>query len=491
MGETFNFEHAFILKEDKGNLVVVASTHPAFATTVWQTREFLRRIMTGRSQAVFDINHIPEWLDQLPEIRALATSALYVPLRPQPNAAILVCTHSERSFFTSQHQTLAQRFAPLVAGALQKAELYTALKAERDTLETRVMKRTAELQHERDFGLLVMESMGEGLTITDAEGRLEYVNPAYARILGRTPEEIIGHSPREFTHPQDLEKLDTAWDLRHHGESSTYETRLLSKDTSETEVIVSAVPRYQAGAFAGSIVVTTNVSERAHLERMKTDFINRASHELRTPLATAILMADLLEGGGTEAEQKQFLTVLKNELDRQRLLLNDLLIAGRIESGRIAFNLTPTDIPSLVEEAIASVKPQAEAKKVLIEFQSEPALQMAHSDRQSLVQVLLNLLSNAIKFSHPENSVNIRACNSENGILILVEDHGIGIPTQDLPHIASRFYRAQNATANEIQGTGIGLYIVNGIMKGLRGWMKIESVENKGTTIHVWVPAHK
>ncbi len=113
---------------------------------------------------------------------------------------------------------------------------------------------------------------------------------------------------------------------------------------------------------------------------------------------------------------------------------------------------------------------------------------MANTDRQALLQVLLNLLSNAIKFSRPNNTIEITARKVENSLLIAVQDHGIGIPAQDLPHISSRFFRAQNATQMEIQGSGIGLYIIKEIMEAIGGQMKIDSVENEGTTVTVSIP---
>jgi len=236
------------------------------------------------------------------------------------------------------------------------------------------------------------------------------------------------------------------------------------------------------------IIVSHDISERARLEQMKTDFINRASHELRTPLTTAILMADLLEGDNTEQERRQFIDILKQELKRQRFLLNDLLVAGRIESKRFQVHLSEVEIPPVIEEAISSVKPQADARQLEIQTHAEDSLPLANTDRQALLQVLLNLLSNAIKFSTPNNTIEIHARRAGDSLLIAVKDHGVGIPAQDLPHIASRFFRAQNATELEIPGTGIGMYIIREILDALGGRMEIESVEKQGTTVSIFLP---
>jgi signal transduction histidine kinase len=220
---------------------------------------------------------------------------------------------------------------------------------------------------------------------------------------------------------------------------------------------------------------------------MKSDFINRASHELRTPLATAILMAELLESG-TEQEKRQFLTTLKEQLNRQRLLLNDLLVAGRIENKRFEVHLSPTHILPVIEESIAGVKLLADARQINIQLKTLATLPLVNTERQSVIQVMLNLLSNAIKFSSAQSSVLVEVSRDESFVEIAVKDSGIGIPAEDLPYIATRFYRSKNATQMEIQGTGIGLYIVDEIMRSLHGRMKIDSVENQGTTVTIYLP---
>jgi signal transduction histidine kinase len=195
-----------------------------------------------------------------------------------------------------------------------------------------------------------------------------------------------------------------------------------------------------------------------------------------------------LEGGGTEQEQKQFITILKQELKRQRLLLDDLLVAGRIENKRFQVHLSLMDITPIIEDAISSVKPQANTRQIVIQFNPTEPLPMINTDGQALLQVLLNMLSNAVKFSHLKSTIEIITRKTESSIMIAVQDHGIGIPAQDLPHISGRFFRAQNATKMEIPGTGIGLYIIKEIMEALNGYMEIESVEDQGTTTTVYLP---
>ncbi len=382
-------------------------------------------------------------------------------------------------------------------GRPNQLEVNTTLRSE-DEINTLVRTFNyliTSLQHsqdnikaERDFAILVMDSMGQGLTITNADGQYEYVNPAFSSMLGIPSEQLLGRRFFDFTHPDDLEKNVQAWEQRQTGTSASFELRLLASDGSSVHVLISSVPRFQNGAFIGSIAVITNISQRAFLEQMKTDFINRASHELRTPLTTAILMADLLGDHLPIDESDQYLGILKHELDRQRLLLNDLLVVGRLESRKYEVHLAPTRFDEVMDECIASVAPQAEDRGMIIDSTLAPDLPSLLTDRQGLLQIFINLLSNAVKFSKPGGKIIVTVSKKENFIVSAIQDNGIGIPARDLPHITSRFFRAKNATEMEIPGTGIGLFIVQEILEALGGKLEIGSIENNGTTITVSLP---
>ncbi|HQX01517.1 MAG TPA: PAS domain S-box protein, partial [Anaerolineales bacterium] len=220
--------------------------------------------------------------------------------------SIIIDRLHEMEMGIAHHMQGGQPSALMIKESFGREDEINTLAQTYNYLITSLQDSQKKLQTERDFALLVMESMREGLTITNIDEQFEYVNPAFAQFLGLSPDQIIGLSPNDVTHPDDVEKNSEEKELRKKGKSSSYETRLLAKDGSEINVLISSVPRFQEGKFSGSIAVITNISQRARLEQMKTDFINRASHELRTPLTTAILMADLLDSGSDE-EKKQHL----------------------------------------------------------------------------------------------------------------------------------------------------------------------------------------
>lgn len=237
-----------------------------------------------------------------------------------------------------------------------------------------------------------------------------------------------------------------------------------------------------------ALVVIRDITEQAELSEMKSDFINRASHELRTPLASAILMAELIQEGGTRGELDEYVYTLRSELNRQKILIDRLLIAGRLESGMMTLQHVPMDLIPVLEESIMAVKPIATKRKILLDLKAEHSPILILGDKSGLQQVFINLINNAAKFSPDGSSVTIDVSQSTAEVYVSIADHGLGIPPEAIQHLFERFYRAKNVTIAEIPGSGIGLYIVKSILDGLGGDICVQSEQHKGTTFTVTLP---
>lgn len=234
-----------------------------------------------------------------------------------------------------------------------------------------------------------------------------------------------------------------------------------------------------------ALIVIRDITEQAKLNQMKSDFINRASHELRTPLTAAILMTELIQEGGTPEELDEYWHTLKSELNRQKILIDRLLIAGRLESGMMKLEIVPMDLIPVLEESIRAVKPIAAKGKVSVSLTApRPSLQVI-GDNSGLQQVFINLINNAVKFSRQGGTVAVSITENESEVCVEIVDSGVGIPEQAIPHLFERFYRARNVTIAEIPGSGIGLYIVKSIIEELGGTIHVRSVLNQGTTFIV------
>lgn len=249
--------------------------------------------------------------------------------------------------------------------------------------------------------------------------------------------------------------------------ASAYESRLYPIDPGE------------------ALIVIRDITEQAKLNEMKSDFINRASHELRTPLTAAMLMIELIQEGGTPTEVDEYWRTLKSELNRQKILIDHLLMAGRLESGMMNLEARPIDLVPILEESAMAVKAIASKRNVKLDLTLPQKIVHILGDKSGLQQVFINLINNAAKFSPEGGSVSIGLSETDDDVLVSISDSGVGIPQDAIPHLFERFYRAKNVTIAEIPGSGIGLYIVKSIVDGLGGNIKVESVINQGTIFTV------
>ena len=232
-----------------------------------------------------------------------------------------------------------------------------------------------------------------------------------------------------------------------------------------------------------------DISVRTRLEKMKSDFINRASHELRTPLTGALLMCDLIEESTTEEERQEYWGHLRNELGRQRSLVERLLTVGRLETGSLKLNPEPLELKPILQEAVDTVFPLAKISSIEVEMEIEEGLPNVIGDKGALEQVFTNLLNNAVKFSPSGSKVRMSAGQKNEGVQVFIRDNGVGIPAEDIPHLFEGFFRAQNVIEKGIPGSGVGLYIVRSIIQELGGSVSVDSQLDMGTTFGVWLPA--
>ncbi len=332
----------------------------------------------------------------------------------------------------------------------------------------------------------LFEQTNDGVFIISLD--LEYlaVNQQGADMLGYEVEELVGMSVNEVIA---LEQRTGRFPGSMVGASTdqpVYERILQRKDGSTFPVEISTSIVYDPEGRPLHIQsIVRDITERVKLEQMKSDFINRASHELRTPLTTAILMTDLLGEECSEAEKKEYMDILISELNRQKMLIDSFLVAGRLESNMLIVHQSPVDLPPVLENAIASLKPLAKKKNITIHLAYQEPLPKVIGEITALQQIIINLVNNAIKFSPEGSQVSVRVEVYPEEVEILISDQGMGIPKEDLPNLFERFFRARNVTLAEIPGSGVGLYIVKSIVEELGGKLSVTSEEGQGTTFIV------
>lgn len=220
----------------------------------------------------------------------------------------------------------------------------------------------------------------------------------------------------------------------------------------------------------------------------QSDLIAEFVHELRTPLASIGTATYLLMRPEISEEQRvQMLKNIHDETLRLNALASSFLDLARLESGRVQYHFARFPLPPLLEESLAVMRSMAEQAQVSLAIEVAEDLPLVDADRDKLKQVLLNLLSNAIKYNRPGGKVTVRATANSSEVRLAVEDTGLGIPQEDLPHLFERFYRVRRHEG-KAGGTGLGLLICKQIVQGHGGRIEVQSELGKGTTFTISLP---
>lgn len=376
---------------------------------------------------------------------------------------------------------VAKEAGPLLRGITQIAEElkhYRALDVESLILEK------AELEN-------VINSMTEGLVIVDLDLRPVFINPALKAMAQTLDPGTASLDPwirfqGRWAQPDQAGIIDEA--MRANPESPR--TDIVELVNPRQYLKRYSSPLYNAERKQiGHLIICHDMTAEVQADRLKSEFISNASHELRTPVASLkVLVESLLDGAQDDPELRQsFLDDVYRELERLHVLVNDLLDLASIESGRNTLKLAPIDARKVIEEAVATVVPQAKQRDVGLELTIPPALSV-EADQVRLRQILVNLLANAVKFTPTGGLVRLRAAEDSDGVVFRVEDTGIGIPAKDLPHIFDRFFRVTRGRSRLQGGSGLGLTIVKQAVDAHHGRISVESTEGEGTTFEFVLP---
>lgn len=228
-------------------------------------------------------------------------------------------------------------------------------------------------------------------------------------------------------------------------------------------------------------------------ERMRVDFVANASHELRTPLAAILGFIETLgdpEAGGDEGTRNRFLNVMMKEARRMQTLVDDLISLSRIESEKHRAPDDAVDLATLVGDVNRVVKDSPDGRDRDLMIVIDKGVPPVAGDRAQLSQLLHNIVGNAIKYGRGGTPIRITMSrNGDSMVRLSVEDEGEGIASEHLPRLTERFYRVDSGRSRAMGGTGLGLSIVKHIVERHRGRLDIASIQGKGTTVTVNLPA--
>jgi signal transduction histidine kinase len=224
------------------------------------------------------------------------------------------------------------------------------------------------------------------------------------------------------------------------------------------------------------------------LDKLKSKFVSEVSHELRTPVTNLGMYVYLLEHDKLE-KQESHLEALRTQIKRLKSLIENILDLSRLEMAADRVVLAPVHLNGVIEPVFSAHLAHAEAVGLELRFEGEPDLPPIWGERNQLAQVIDNLIANAINYT-PAGAVHVRTYLDPGNqyVCLTVEDTGIGIDPDDMPHLFSRFYRGQRASKLGIPGTGLGLAIIKEIVDMHRGKIDVESEPDKGSVFRIYLP---
>ena len=362
---------------------------------------------------------------------------------------------------------LERRVQP--GGPRELSELGLAFNAMADDLTS----AQRSIEDERRRLAVTIESLGDGLIVTKSESNaIATMNPRATELMR---ELAPGRSVDDPDSP--LPPLHTALDrevvIDHGGRILAVTAAPLGDDTS-----------------SGIVWTVRDVTERARLERAKSDFVATASHELRSPLTSIKGFVELLERSpdSMSARQLEFLDIIKRSTDRLVELVNDLLDVARLEADHVEINARPIDVGEAVQELAELMGPRIAAKNQSLGVYVAPTLPLAMADPERIRQVIGNLLTNAHLYTGEGGRIHVGVEADRAWVRIVVADTGIGMTPEETERAFERFYRARSGTESS-PGTGLGLSIVKSPVDLHHGVIEVNSEPGRGTTFHVLIPA--
>lgn len=366
------------------------------------------------------------------------------------------------------------------------------------------------------YQLLVESIEDYAIFLLDKTGHIASWNPGAQKFKGYKPHEIIGKHFSVFYNDADNKKNKPGWELEQakaHGRIEDEGWRVRKDGTQFwANVIITALYDKKTGKHLGFAKVTRNLTERKKYEDMlrdtnmqlessykelqilsaaKDEFVSLASHQLRTP-ATGVkqylnLLRDGYAGPLTE-QQMDYLEKAYESNDRQIEIVNDLLQVAQLDAGKIVLNKKPTNLAALIDDIIDEQIDAFKSRQQKVVHDLPEGLPKAKVDPTRFRMILENLIDNASKYTPSHGKVTISLTADKTGTKVVVADTGVGIAEEDLPKLFQKFTRIPNELAQNVSGSGLGLYWVHKVVELHKGTITVTSTLGKGTTFSIYIP---
>ena len=338
---------------------------------------------------------------------------------------------------------------------------------------------------------IIKNNLPLGFSVVDREGIIVDFNKAAEKITGYTRDEVMGKSHYQILHgTSDSE----ACPLLHHAirqrrEAVETESSITTKNGDNIFLSVTTFPLIDnEGTFLGGVELFRDVTGMKKLERERKNILSMFAHDMKNPVLTSGgLISRLLSGkaGILSLKQKEYLTIIQDNLHRVESLIMNFLDFSRIETKEYKPVIEYFDLGGEIQRIIESAKIEADKKSIILRYiRPEDGPVMIRADPMMLDRVISNLLGNALKYTNANGTVTIELFNRQKSVLVQVTDTGIGIAEKHLPHIFDAFFRV----SRDSSGSGLGLAITKSIVEAHGGRIWVDSSIKEGTAFHFILP---
>lgn len=379
----------------------------------------------------------------------------------------------------------------------------------------------AKLAVEQEFAINLVNFMGQGLVMLNTHMQYEFVNPAYAQMMGYTPEYFVGRSPADFIKPEQVPALQASFQKRLAGATTTYALDLQRADGSWFPALITGTPRWKENKIIGSVSVITDLTEQKKMEaalaaanadmetallharemaaeadaanRAKSRFLANVSHEIRTPISAITGMTELLLDTALTPPQRELAEITREATKSLLVIINDLLDISKIEAGRLALDVQEFSVVEVVEHAAELLAERAHEKGLrLLTYLAPEVPVRARGDAGRLRQILVNLIGNAIKFTATGQvvvRVNLApSAGAHHVVRFSVRDTGPGLAPDVQKWLFQPFWQGDASTTRKYGGTGLGLSISRHLVQLMNGEIEVNSREGEGAEF--WFTVH-
>jgi PAS domain S-box-containing protein len=416
-------------------------------------------------------------MEKIPDSGPARTkSAMMVPVSHESDVVGVVQLMRDRGEYTGEDVELFEALVAQMAAAVRNARL----ERERRKLEAAEAAARAAAA-EREQAARVLEAIGDGVFVLDANGVVQLWNRAAELMTGLTGERLRG-TVLAAAIPEwpDLSKRIAITLGREAPRPMTVPVRVGERDLWLSFVAVQSA--------ADVIYAFRDLSEEVRLEQEKSDLVATISHELRTPMAAVYGAATTLLHRDQELDgyhRRKLLEMLAAEARRLADITEEVLLTSQLDRGDLRVEQQPIDVNNVVRTTIATMESQLQGVRVDVDVPR--AMPVAAGDADRLRQVLVNLLDNAAKYSEADR-VTVRVEADDRQIFIAVSDEGRGVPLAEQQRIFEKFYRADPQLHHAPSGTGLGLYIARELTERMGGTLTLTSTPGRGSTFTIALP---